>query len=623
MMKKGLAAALVALIGLAAIVGTARFLQKDEYRSPIGSPAGAVAETPRDQGLEDQRAEQEAKDKAKPYVEAEYRAFPKIGSRVAIWIAAQLHLLFAAFVLAVPMFALIIEFIGYRTKDKRYDKLAHEFTKLLSVSFSLTATFGAMLTFGLVILYPKFTSYLVSVFSLTFLPYVLLFFAEAFFLYTYYYGWGKFSPRVHLALGLGLNVVGTAIMLIANAWLTFMTSPSGISETGALISTWDAVANYTWMPINIHRIIANVAFGGSVAAAYAAIKFLGATTDEERAHYDWMGYIGNFVAICAFLPLPFAGYYLAKEIYAYSQTLGLTMMGGAFSWLFIIQAVLIGNLFLAANYYLWLGMGRINGAEKFQKYIKYLLILVALCFAVWATPRSIISTVSEVRAMGGSSHPALGFLGVMSAKNTAVNILILTTYVSFLLYRRSGKTPTVPWAKKGNLAQLAIFLVAASIVIFLGVYGYFVEAAVRIAFSIPQVLSVLVAMIAVTVIDVFLFKNAAKAGEPRWGQIAPISQYVLIFIAVTFTWLMGLMGYVRSGLRQHWHVYGVMRDTSVDAFTPTLGFATKVVSVTVLIFFLLIGFVFWLSGLSGKKDWKPKSESVAIPAEGAEEGAVA
>ncbi len=135
-------------------------------------------------------------------------------------------------------------------------------------------------------------------------------------------------------------------MLIANAWLTFMTSPSGISETGALISTWDAVRNFTWMPINIHRIIANVAFGGSVAAAYAAFKFLGAKTDEERAHYDWMGYIGNFVAICAFLPLPFAGYWLAKEIYAYSQTLGLTMMGGAFSWLFIIQAVLIGNLFL-------------------------------------------------------------------------------------------------------------------------------------------------------------------------------------------------------------------------------------------------------------------------------------
>lgn len=621
MKNRMLLAALAAIVGLGVLVGTVKFLMHREYHAPYRPETSVAAETPRDLGVADQKAEQEAADKAKPYQEVEYRAFPKIGSRVAIWMVAQLHLLFAAFVLAVPLFALIIEFIGYRTKDPRYDRLAHEFTKLLSVSFSLTGTFGAFLTFMLIILYPKFTAYLVSVFSVTFLPYVLLFFAEAFFLYTYYYGWGKFSPRVHLLLGLGLNLVGTAIMLIANAWLTFMTSPSGISEKGALISTWDAVTNYTWMPINIHRIIANVAFGGSVAAAYAAFKFLGAKTDEDRAHYDWMGYIGNFVAICAFLPLPFAGYYLAKEIYAYSQTLGLTMMGGAFSWLFIIQAVLIGNLFLAANYYLWLGMGRIAGAEQFQKYIKYLLILVAICFAVWATPRSIISTVSEIRAMGGSSHPALGFLGVMSAKNTAVNILILTTYVSFLLYRRSGKTPTVKWAKTGNRAQLAIFLVAASIVIFLGVYGYFVEAAVRIAFSIPQVLSVLFAMIAVTVIDVFLFRNAKKAGEPRWGQIAPISQYVLIFIAVTFTWLMGLMGYVRSGLRQHWHVYGVMRDTSVDAFTPTLGFATKVVSATVLIFFLLISFVFWLASLGGKKDWEPKVKTVK---EGhVEEGAAA
>jgi hypothetical protein len=363
------------------------------------------------------------------------------------------------------------------------------------------------------------------------------------------------------------------------------------------------------MPINVHRIIANVAFGGSIAGAYAAVKFLQAKTDEERAHYDWMGYIGNFVAISAFLPLPFAGYWLAKEIYAYSQTLGLTMMGGAFSWLFIIQAVLIGNLFLGANYYLWLGMGRVPGSGQFQKYIKYLLIVVALCFMVWATPRSIIATVSELRAMGGGAHPALGFLGVMSAKNTAVNILILTTFMSFLLYRRTGKTPTARWAKTGNAVQLGIFATAGSIVVGLGILGYFVEAKVRIGLSVPQVSSVLLAMISITAIDIPLYAKAATSGEVRWGKIPVISQYVLIFIAVTFTWLMGLMGYVRSGLRQHWHVYGVVRDTSVDAFTPTLGFATKVVSVTVLIFFALIGFVFWLASLHDKKDWEERAGS--------------
>src|SRR6266542_1025845 len=549
-------------------------------------------------------AENKAKDQAKPYQEAEYRTFPVVGSRVAIWAVAQLHLLFAAFVLAVPLFAFIIEVIGYKTGDLRYDRLAYEFTKLLSVSFSLTATFGAFLTFMLIILYPKFTNYLMSVFSPTFLPYVLLFFAEAFFLYTYYYGWGKFHPLVHLGLGLGLNVVGTGIMLIANSWLTFMMSPKGVSTSGALLSLTDAIYNYTWMPINVHRVIANVAFGGSVAAAYAAFKFLHATSDEERAHYDWMGYIGNFVAISAFLPLPFAGYWLAKEIYAYSQTLGLTMMGGAFSWLFIIQAVLIGNLFLAANYYLWLGMGRVEGVQPLQKFIKYLLVGITLCFMVWATPRSIIATVSELRAMGGSTHPILGYFGVMSAKNTAVNILILTTFMSFLLYRRTGKVATVAWAKMGHAAQLAIFVAAAVIVISLGVYGYFVEATVRIGLSVPQVGSVLFAMVAITAIDIFLFRGAKKTGEVRWGRMPVISQYVLIFIAVTFTWLMGLMGYIRSGLRQHWHVYGVVRDTSVDAFTPTIGFATRVVSVTVLLFFALIGFVFWITSLHYRTDFQ-------------------
>src|SRR6185295_14546123 len=132
---------------------------------------------------------------------------------------------------------------------------------------------------------------------------------------------------------------------------------------------------------------------------------------------------------------------------------------------FIIQAVLIGNLFLAANYYLWLGMGRIQGVQYYQRYVKYLLAAICVCFAVWATPRSILASVSEIKAMGGTLHPALGVLGVMSAKNTAVNILILTTYVSFLFYRRTGKRPTVSWARIGNLLEFLIFAGVTAFVI--------------------------------------------------------------------------------------------------------------------------------------------------------------
>src|SRR5207244_10710915 len=96
----------------------------------------------------------------------------------------------------------------------------------------------------------------------------------------------------------------------------------------------------------------------------------------------------------------------------------------------------------------------------------------------------------ELAARGGSQHPFLGALGVMSAKNTAVNLMILTTFLSFLMYRRANKRPVVPWARTGTIIQGAMFVIAAGVVLFYGIRGYFVEAIVRIGYSVSQVLAV-------------------------------------------------------------------------------------------------------------------------------------
>jgi cytochrome bd-type quinol oxidase subunit 1 len=536
--------------------------------------------------------------------EAAYRAFPLIGSRLAVWAIAQLHLNFAAFILGVPIFAVIIEIIGWRTGAPRYDWLSHEFVKLIFAAFSTTALLGAFLLFLFVGYYPKFWAYMTSIFFPTYWIYALLFFAETFTVYLWYYGWEWLSgPRkwVHVSLGVLSNLFGTAILLIGNSWVTFMMSPAGVTETGALKgSVWAAINNYTWMPINIHRLIANIVFGGTIAAAYAAFRFLNATTDEERARYDWMGYVGNFVALSAFIVLPFAGYWLGREIYAFNQTMGITMMGGFMSWLWIIQAILIGVLFLGSNYYLWLGMERIPGSERYRKYVPYMLTILAIGFMVWATPHSLIVTLDEARAMGGTHHPFLGFFGVMSAKNTAVNLMILTTFLSYVLYRRANRLSIRPWVVIGMAIQWAAFAVAAAIVVFYGVYGYFVESIVRIGFSVYQVGAVLGAIVLVMTIDVPMFRGAKSTGAIRWGSIPARSQYVLILLAVTFTWLMGLMGFARSGIRQYWHVYGILRDTSVDAVTPALGYAANMITTVTIVFFALVMFIFWLGGLSEK-----------------------
>ena len=549
-------------------------------------------------------------------------SFLGLDRRGAVWIAAQLHLLFAAFVLGVPMFAVVIEAIGMVSRDEKYDKLAKEFTRLLLVAYSATAIWGAILVFFLSTLYPRFWGYLTAIFAPSMWIYAGLFFLESFTLYLYYYGWDAWkkgaAKKVHWGLGLMLNVWGTIVMFIANGWLTYMMSPpAGLTADTApeTVQLWSAINNATWMPINIHRLLANVVFGGAIVGAYAAYRFLTSRTDEERAHYDWMGYTGNLIAIGALIVLPFAGYWLGREIYEFSQQMGITMMGGFMSWLWIIQAFLIGILFLAGNYYLWVGMGRIPGAERFQPYIKWMLLVLVLGVIVWATPNTMIADRDEIAAMGGIRHPFLQVLGVMSAKNTAVNLMILTTFLSFLLYRRANKEPVVPWVRAGTMLQGAAFALCAVVVTFYGVYGYFVTAIVRIGFSVYQVLAVLATILFVIGIDLAMLRGAKSRGEIQWGKMPDRSQYALLILAVTFTWLMGLMGFARSGIRQHWHVYEVIRDTSEQAFTPALGPAATIISICVLIFFALVGFIFWLGGLAERSVYQEAEAKVRAETE--------
>ncbi len=565
---------------------------------------------------------------AQAYVPPDYGAdFPVIGSRAAVWIVAQVHLMFAAFVLGVPMFAVIAEAVALFGGEDRYDRLAKEFTRLLLVAYSATALLGGLFVFLLTTLYPALWSYLSEVFRISMWMYAGIFFAESATLYMYYYGWDQWkkgrAKLGHWGLGLLLNVWGTIALLIANSWLTFMMSPPGDltpDTSPATVQFWSAFANATWMPINVHRLIANAVFGGAIVAAYAAYRFLKAKSDEERAHYDWMGYVGNMIAIGVFLVLPFAGYYLGREIYEFNQQMGVTMMGGFMSWLWIIQAFLIGVLFLAGNYYLWIGLGRIPGGERFAPYTKWMLLVLVVGVIVWATPHTMIADRAELAAMGGTFHPFLQPLGVMSAKNTAVNLMILTTFLSFLLYRRANKNPTVGWARTGTLSQGIILLVCALVVLFYGIAGYFVPAIVRIGFSVYQVLAVLFTIIAVFVLDILIARGAESRGDIRWGRMPPRSQYALFVLVVTFTWLMGLMGFARSGIRQHWHVYEIVQDTSAYAATPALGYAAQIISASVVIFFLMIAFVFWIGGMIAKPALVPAAAEAAgaepVPAAG-------
>jgi cytochrome bd-type quinol oxidase subunit 1 len=541
-------------------------------------------------------------------------------SRVLLWFANQQHLYYGSFVLAVPIFCMIIEFIGVMTKDramaKKYDQLAYDFVKISLTAYSLTAILGGILIFTFLTLYPAFFGYLSSIFRPVMHIYALTFVAESGTLYVYYYGWDKMKEGLlkwlHVSMAVILNVIGTLLMFLANSWIGFMMSPAGVDEQGRYLGNiWHVIHTALWNPLNVHRLLGNMAFGGGVVAAYAAYRFLSAKTDEERAHYDWMGYMAMALGVAFLIPLPFAGYWLMREVYAYRQQMGITLMGGLLAWLFIIQATMIGILFLTTNYYLWQAMGRMAGAQKYQRYIKYLVFVLVVSFLIFITPHTIVMSPTELKAMGGQQHPVLGNYGVMSAKNGGINVIITTTVLTFIWYARGNKVPVVSWAKFGNIFMGCFFGMAYANIIWLAIYGYYIPANVRVGLSVPQVATTLSCLFFMSALNLFMLKGAKTSGAIEWGKISVRSQYALIMLATAFTWMMGLMGYIRSSVRLFWHVNEIMRDNSPWAYTHTTGFAANMISFNVLFFWLTILFVFFLATLGVKK--APVEAKVPVP----------
>ena len=558
----------------------------------------------------------------------DYNNYEFAPSRIILWVANQQHLYFGSFVLAVPIFCMLIEFIGIRVKEEdpvmaeKYDRLAKDLMKVSLTAYSWTAILGGILLFTFITLFPGFFKYMAGIFRPVMHVYALMFLAESGVLYVYYYGWDKmkddkFLKWIHCSLSVMLNLIGTVLMYLANSWATFMQAPGGIDSEGRFLGNiWHVIHSTLWNPVGVHRILGNIVFGGGIVGAYAAYHYLTAKNEEERAHYDWVCYVAMFICIFGLIPLPFAGYWLMKEVYAFRQQMGITLMGGIMAWLFIIQAVMIGLLFFAANSYLHNGMARVKGSHRYMKYCKYMVLLLICCFTMWMTPHTIVMTPAELKAMGGAQHPIVGHFGVMSAKNTAVNLMITTTVLCFLLYQRANKKITVPWATVGNCWIAAIFVGAAANIIFLGVYGYALPANQRVGLSVPQVTTTLTTLFAGTAINISMFKNSESYGDIQWGTQSKVGTYAIFLLAISFTWLMGLMGYIRSAVRLFWHVTEVVRDNSVDAYTLTIGEAGKMLTFNTLFVWTQFVVVFWVGSLTGKSPAKAAAPgAVPVPAQ--------
>lgn len=102
---------------------------------------------------------------------------------------------------------------------------------------------------------------------------------------------------------------------------------------------------------------------------------------------------------------------------------------------------------------------------------------------------------------------------------TVSNLMILVTFMSFIMYWRAGKEDTATWAKLANAVMGGVLIIAGIVVVVLGVWGYFVPAIVRINyFSTSQVLLVIFVMVTITPLTALLLKSAKTTTEMVWGK---------------------------------------------------------------------------------------------------------
>lgn len=535
--------------------------------------------------------------------ETVYSRIGSFDSRLLVWFVTQQHTYFGGFVLALPIFCVLLEFLGLSSRKPalalRYDGLARDLAKVALLALSVTAVVGSLMLGMFISFYPSFMKYMGGTFK-AFMPfYAIVFVGESLLLILYYYSWNRLAEPslkwVHASIGVLTNLFGAALLFLANSWSAFMMAPAGVDAQGRFLGNgWHLLHSALWNPLNVHRFLADIMSGGAVVLAYACYRFFTSKTDEERAYFDWVGYVFLFVTVCALLPMPFAGYWLMRSVYAFSQSMGVTMMGGLLTWLFVVQALLIGALFLGVNYYLWQSMARLRGGERYQPYYQSLLAVLMLALFIWLTPHTVMMSGSEVKAMGGSSHPVVGNYGVMSAKNGAVNILILVTTLSFIYYRRANRTMVVSWVKKGNLLIGALFLLGSLNIIYLSVYGFYLPAKLRVGLSSPQAVTTLTVLVVGLVINRMMLKGALVHGPVQWGKISVRGMVGLFGLAAAFSWVMGLMGYIRSSGRLAWHVSEVMADVSPWAFTPDFAFAAKMVTLNMVVFWGAVFALFWM-----------------------------
>ena len=242
---------------------------------------------------------------------------------------------------------------------------------------------------------------------------------------------------------------------------------------------------------------------------------------------------------------------------------------------FEMQGAMVGLIFLASNYYIWLSMKRIQGVEK-VRISGLVMIAVILMPAIMGTAWKLFPPPEP---------QSLIFLAAL---------VILPSVLS--------KLPGLRFTVSAfTMIKVGFLMIVVADAIWMTPHGFVATQALATHdLELPEWASELALMPAknaaaftlvfLTIVNYILYNRAIRQGTIVWGKIDFASQFVLIFLAFSAIWTMGLMGTVRSLTRKYYHVYNLMPDFTPEAFTPTLAYSAWWITGVTLVFYIVVSF---------------------------------
>jgi cytochrome bd ubiquinol oxidase subunit I len=200
-----------------------------------------------------------------------------LAARSQMAMSLAFHIIFAVVGIGMPVLMVIAERRWQKTGDGIYLELAKRWSKGTAILFAVGAVSGTVLSFELLLLWPKFMEFAGGIIGMPFSLEGFAFFTEAIFLGVYLYGWDRISPRAHIWSGIAVAVSGAAsgiFVVTANSW---MNSPAGFDIVGGQVLNVDPIAamlNPAAFQQTLHMTLAAFAATGFAVAGIHAFLLL-------------------------------------------------------------------------------------------------------------------------------------------------------------------------------------------------------------------------------------------------------------------------------------------------------------------------------------------------------------